>query len=219
MSRNFVFAPGEYYHIYSRGFEKSVVFKSEKDFSRFQSSLYLFNSLNSLHISNLLSVKTHKEDSDLYEYERGEVLVDIGCYALLDNHFHLLVKERSDDGKGISKFMQKLMTSYTMYFNKKYNRTGSLFSTSYKAKHVAEDAYLKYLYAYIHLNPKKAMKCKSLKDYRFSSYIDYVCNERIEGKILNTNSFPDYFSSKTDAKDSASLQRWLIECSDITDET
>ena len=71
----------------------------------------------------------------------------------MPNHFHILVKEKIENG--ISKFMGKLTTGYSMYFNKRYDRTGSLFQGVFKSVHADSDEYLKYLFAYIHLNPIK----------------------------------------------------------------
>ncbi|MEX0931435.1 MAG: transposase [Candidatus Paceibacterota bacterium] len=214
MSRNYTFALGEYYHIYSRGFEKSVVFKTKEDFHRFQSSLFLFNSTKSVHITNLTTLKDYKGSiANIYTIEREDTLVDIGCYALLNNHFHLLVREKDEDGKGISKFMQKLMTSYTMYFNKKYDRTGSLFSSSFKARHVSSDEHLKYLFAYIHLNPIKFTGKKNLKNYKYSSYMDYLGVERPERAIISPEVFPDYFSFENLKE--RNIEKWLDESEDL----
>ena len=55
----------------------------------------------------------------------SENLVEIGCYCLMPNHFHLLIREKEENG--ISLFMKKLLTGYSMYFNIKYQRTGKLF--------------------------------------------------------------------------------------------
>ena len=94
-----------------------------------------------------------------------------------------------------------------MYFNKKQNRSGSLFEGRFKAKHSNTDEYLKYLFAYIHLNPVKLIDVtwrdsgisdfekskKYLSGYAHSSYLDYIGVPRIEGKIINKTDFPDYF--------------------------
>jgi len=91
---------------------------------------------------------------DLKKINRGEQLVNIVTYCLMSNHFHLLIYEKTEGG--ISKFMQKVTTAYTMYFNKSKQRTGALFQGKFKAKHASiNDNYLKYLVAYIHLNPIK----------------------------------------------------------------
>lgn len=111
--------------------------------------------------------------------------------------------------------MQKLSTAYSMYFNKKNNRTGSLFEGRFKASHVNEDVYLKYLFAYIHLNPikiidqewkeKKISDIKRvkeyLKNYKYSSYFDYTGINRETKIILNKNAFPKYFDSTKEFKD------------------
>ena len=90
--------------------------------------------------------------ASIFNVKRAEGLTAIAAYCLMPNHFHILVHEKVEGG--ISKFMQKLMTSYTMYINKKYDRTGALFGSSFKAVHVTDDNHLKYLFAYINLNPK-----------------------------------------------------------------
>jgi putative transposase len=127
----------------------------------------------------------------------------------MPNHFHILITEKREGG--ISKFMQKLSTSYSMYYNKKYERTGSLFEGKFKSQHVEEDKYLKYLFSYIHLNPVKLIQkdwkekgirnekeAKDyLKKYSYSSYLDFTGEKRVQNQILNIESFPKYFPNKT----------------------
>jgi len=119
------------------------------------------------------------------EQERGEPLVDIGAYALMPNHPHLLLREIAEGG--ITSFMQKIGTAYTMFFNKKYNRTGALFSGRFKAKHVATNEYFGRVVNYIHGNPAELFEPRVKEDiirdeqalrenllaYRFSSLQDY----------------------------------------------
>jgi putative transposase len=213
MSRNYVFAPGEYYHIYARGFEKSIVFKTAEDHLRFIESLFLLNTAEAIHIGN---VKKHLKYvssiergltsfNAIFDHPKSSVLIDIGAYCLMPNHFHILVREKDENGKGISKFMQKLMTSYTMYFNKKYDRTGALFGSSFKAQHVTNDNHLKYLFAYIHLNPKKIIDSKKLSAYQYSSYQDYLAKNRPQKAILNKKAFPDYFEKGMENE----IEEWL----------
>lgn len=128
----------------------------------------------------------------VFDIEQSGTPTDIGAYCLMPNHFHILVYEKEE--KGVSMFMQKLMTAYTMYFNKKYDRTGALFGLSFKAKHVTDDNHLKFLFPYIHLNPLEAVgDRKNLQRYAYSSYPDYLGTDRKEKSILETKSFPDYF--------------------------
>ena len=137
----------------------------------------------------------------------------------MPNHFHLLVREVKEGG--ITRFMEKLSTSYSMYFNKKYNRTGSLFENRFKAEHVGRDEYLKYLFAYIHLNPVKLIDPKwkengitnistaqkYLSNYAYSSIHDYLGIRRSERAVLNPSEFPKYFDSGLEFSDF--IQFWL----------
>ncbi|OHA80219.1 MAG: hypothetical protein A2V96_01600 [Candidatus Yonathbacteria bacterium RBG_16_43_6] len=148
------------------------------------------------------------------------MLVDIGAYCLMPNHFHLLVREKNEGG--IQKFMLKLLTAYSMYFNKKNERTGSLFESRYKARHANTDDYLKYLFAYIHLNPVKIIdpewKEKGITDhdgakeyldkYSYSSYMDFVGEKREEGVVLNKTAFPEYFDDFEEFDEY--IKEWLV---------
>ena len=134
--RNIIFSEGEYYHLYNRGVDKRVVFSRTPDYKRFLAYLYILNSTESVRPTDILE----KNNFDrAMTQRRGEQLVSIGAYCLMPNHFHLYVTPRIDDG--ISRFMQKVSTAYTMYFNKKYERSGALFQGTFKAQHVHRDVH------------------------------------------------------------------------------
>lgn len=196
---------GEYYHIYNRGIDKKKIFLDKGDHFHFLKLLYICNSKK--------SIKLRKIEKN---FERGETIVDIGAYCLMPNHFHLLCHEKTENG--ISVFMKKLLTAYAMYFNKKYERSGILFQGRFKSEHASTDKYLKYLYAYIHLNPAKLKESKwresknynskellvFVKKYSYSSLYEYI-NNKI--KITNPVSFPEYFpNAKSHIED---LFQWL----------
>ncbi len=137
----------------------------------------------------------------------------------MPNHVHLLIREKNDGGT--SRFMQKLATAYTMYFNTRYERTGSLFQGAFKSSHADDDRYLKYLISYIHLNPVKLIEPKwkergienrkaaekYLKEYEYSSYLDYLGVKRKEKAIIDAAALPEYFESPSDFK--TSVTEWL----------
>ena len=211
------FVPGEFYHVYNRGTEKRSIFLDNNDRNRFLSLLYLCNNRLPIHRSDFINTSL----SDLLVIPREKLLVDIGAYCLMSNHFHLLIREQIEGG--ISIFMQKISTAYTMYFNKYHERSGSLFQGRFKAEHLSTDNYLKYIFAYIHLNPialidnhwknhrikDKTKALKYLDSYRFSSYLDYIAQDprNPEGNILSKSAFPDYFLTSSDFK--AHLQDWV----------
>ena len=157
--RKFKFEKGEIYHIYNRGVEKRDIFKDDNDRWRFLQGLFLFNDEKTT--ANLLwqmerdrGRVTFRVLKEFFAKEKRnrEPLVRIMVDCLMPNHFHLLLEEIKKNG--ISRFMQKLGTGYTRYFNNKYQRVGSLFQGTFKAALVNDETYLKYLLAYINvINP------------------------------------------------------------------
>ena len=220
MRRNFDFSIGEFYHVYNRGVERRTIFMDKDDYERFVGLLYLANATNVLHSSDCQG----RSLEERFKLQRESTLVDVGAWCLMPNHFHLLLKEKVVGG--ISTFMRKLLTGYSMYFNTKYHRTGILFQGRFLAKHLNTDEYLKYQYAYIHLNPigiidsgwkKKQLTDKNraeifLKEYKYSSYLEYVGGDRVEVDIINKSSFPEYFSSTFDFE--SMIGEWVNFSSD-----
>lgn len=204
---------GEFYHVYNRGTDKRLLFRDDTDSQRFLKLLFLSNSVESINVRNIL-----RKNNEPYTFERGTPLVNIGAYCLMPNHFHMLLTPCVEDG--ITMFMQKLGTAYSMYFNKRYNRTGTLFEGPFKAKWADNDIYLKYLYAYIHLNPLKLWgrvdvasepnieeTLDFLKSYTYSSLSDYLQIARLENVIIDPKPFPGYFETAADQVDE--LKDWL----------
>lgn len=219
MQRKFVFSEGEFYHIYSRGVNKSDVFLSDQDRNRFTNLLFLCNSQKSVVFEDIKRV-TQGRSLPIYNFDRGDSIVDIVAYCLMPNHFHLLLYEKKSNG--ISIFMKKLLTAYSSYFNKINERTGPLFEGRFKARHADKDEYLKYLFSYIHLNPVKLVESgwkeegikdkdraqRFLEEYRYSSYPEYAQGlARPERLILNKEVAPEYFESGVDFDDF--ISEWL----------
>jgi|SRR3989344_112788 len=214
MTRSIILAPGEFYHIYNRGTDKRKVFLNPADYKRFIALLYLCNSTDPVRMD-----MRRKFLNQIFKTKRSETLVDIGSYCLMPNHFHLLIREKNENG--ISLFMQKLTTAYTMYFNKKYERNGSLFQGTFKVRHIDTDNYLKYLFAYIHLNPIKLIEPrwkekkignitkarKFMENYLYSSYSEYIGLDREQKAILTIETFPKYFKDGNDFRNT--LESWL----------
>lgn len=209
MQRKIDFSVGEYYHIYSRGTDKRQIFLEYRDYQRFKMLLYVCNGIDPVDINK--HFRGGRTFNELFKIKHESTFVDIGIYCLMPNHFHILIREKTEGG--ITKFLVKLLTAYSMYFNKKNGRKGTLFETNFKAKHIDSDEYLKYLFAYIHLNPVKIIDSKwrengivdrvktknYLEEYDFSSYLDYQDDfPRIEAKIINRDVFPEYFKTEKD---------------------
>ena len=199
------FIQGEYYHIYNRGNSKQKIFNDKEDYLRFISLLYISNTKDKFNLYDL----QRSSNFNVYKLERNNLLVNIGAYCLMPNHFHILITDKVEGG--ISKFMQKLSTAYSMYYNKKYERSGVLFEGKFKSQHIDGDRYFKYLFSYVHLNPVKLIQndwkekgiinkkevIEYLNKYSYSSYLDFIGENRVQNKILNIDSFPKYFSNRT----------------------
>lgn len=196
MERYVPFETDEFYHVYNRGVDKRKIFFVDRDWDVFQWLLFARNCPDRIDIPKSLGGSWQKGK------KQSEPLVDIIAYALMGNHFHLLLREKQDDG--ISTFMRKLLTSYAMYMNKKYNRSGPLMCRPFRAKYVDSDEYFRWLVSYIHMNPidqiepdweengisDKQAAIKFLREYKYSSYYDYFVDTRDESLILNKEALP-----------------------------
>jgi putative transposase len=214
MARISEFSTHEFYHLYNRGADKRLTFKSVGDRERFLSLLYLCNQDAAVDLK-----RQGRTLSQALMNKRGESLLDVAAYCLMPNHFHILVRAKEPDS--VSRFMQKLCTGYTMYFNKRHERTGVLFEGKFKFKHVPDDRYLKYLISYIHLNPVKLIepewKDKGIRDsdaalrflhgYTHSSYLDYVASPRAQGALIQREALLEIINVPSDFE--THVQEWL----------
>lgn len=212
------FISGEVYHIYNRGVEKRVIFSEDKDRFRFVHDIFEFNDL-----APAINLNFHLQSSPTVLCairKLREILVEILCFCLMPNHYHLLVRQKVDGG--ITEFMRKLGTGYTNYFNKKYQRVGPLFQGKFKAIHVEKEAHLRYLPHYIHLNPldltmpewreqrltntKKAVQF--LSSYRWSSYLDYI-NKKNFPSVTHRSPLLKLYGGPTSYE--KEMKEWLAE--------
>ncbi len=184
-SRKIPFINNEYYHIYNRGVDKRETFLDKNDFLHFLDGIKEFNRPET--IGSLYENSFRKSEPSLGS--KASKLVDIIAFCINPNHFHIILKQNSD--KGIEKFMQKLGTSYTKYFNNKNKRSGALFQDKFKAKHIDNNEYLLYISAYVNLNnkihhiPEDKIYISSMEEYD-KNIID-ICNKEIILDQYNNN--------------------------------
>ena len=136
------FANGEFYNVYNRGVDKRSIFLDKWDFDRFLKSMEEFNAID--------PIGSIYENSFIKEKPSQKKLVNFIAYCLNTNHFHFLIRQASE--QGIEKFMQRLGTGYTKYFNNRHKRNGILFQGVFKVVHVGSNNYLLHLSSYINLN-------------------------------------------------------------------
>lgn len=141
------FVVGEFYHIYNRGVDKRIIFSDEHDINRFMQSMDVFNVLEPI---GSIYEKTFADKRFGSLASKSEKLVNFIAYCLNPNHYHFILEPLVD--RGIEKFMQRLGTGDTKYFNNKYKRSGALFQGKFKSIHIDSNEYLLHLSAYVNLN-------------------------------------------------------------------
>jgi len=173
-----------FYHLYNRGVAKQNIYEGEEDYKVFISYLKLYLSSVDLQ-ERILKVSPSRQ---LNNYHGN---VSLLTYCLMPNHFHLLVFQKGEFG--IRDFMRSLGIKYSMYFNRKNNRVGSVFQGRYKAVEVKSEEQLLYLSKYIHRNPVDIMPSRTdLEGYKYSSYGNYL--GKFKQSWLKTNEILNYFS-------------------------
>lgn len=165
-----------YYHVYARGVNKQKIFHEDSDYKYF---LNLF-------VRYLSEKSVKSKDGTIYPNYKNQI--EILCYCLMINHFHLLIYQ--NELPGLEKFMRSLMTSYSRYFNLKYKRTGPVFESRYKAVRIDSERYLHHISRYIHLNPR------FWQQHRYSSLKYY--EQGNEPQWLNISKILDIFNSRLD---------------------
>lgn len=155
-----------YKHVMVQGIEKQYIFGEEK------------------------YIKKYKE---IIIEKLQEVPVTILAYCIMSNHSHLLI--HSETPEEISKFMQKVNTTYSMYYNKINNRVGYVFRNRFKSQEIFNQGQLYTCLRYIHNNPVKANITETMQEYKHSSY-----NEFLSGKhqIINNKSIEILFGKERD---------------------
>ncbi|MBU1159697.1 transposase [Patescibacteria group bacterium] len=169
MLRKEKFVPNEYYHIYNRTIFNISQFKDTKSAERLAQAFLIANSTESTRAFQFL--RNHQDatiEDALRIAKEGEKLVDILCYVIMPDHYHLLLKEIKENG--ISNFIHKCNISVAKYINIKNDRSGPLFESLFKSKHIATNEYLLHLSLYIHLNPLDFLVGKYWREHKIKNW-------------------------------------------------
>jgi putative transposase len=187
------FAPNQYYHVFNRGVGKMDIFRDEQDWK-----FFLFRLKEILFPSTPTMGTIVKPKNGYIPKSLPAGAFSLVAYCLMPNHFHFLV--RQNQITPVSKMISKLCTSYSKYFNQKYERVGSVFQGAFKAIVVENDAYLLWLSAYIHNNPRTAGLVERSETWLWGSYMDYLglrggklCNkDSILGQLKNSFEYKNF---------------------------
>lgn len=194
--RNLVFANEEIYHVYNRGIDKKEIFKTRRDYGRAEEIIdfYRFEKmpLRFSHYDRLTD-----EEKNKFYLTNSVILdprVEILCYCLMPNHFHLLLRQKQEGG--IAGFISNFQNSHSKYFDLKHERTGPLFQPMFHAVHIEDDRQLMHISRYIHLNPATAylIEGNRLEEYPWSSYNSYAYDN--EKSFVSTDIIMSLFKDK-----------------------
>ncbi len=204
------FAEGEYYHVYNRGVDKRSIFNDQEDVERFLQCMEEFNvtePIGSLYENSFRRDQLGGRASKLIADEEDALLVEFIAYCLNPNHYHFVLKQIAE--RGIEKIMHKMGTGHTMFFNNKYERSGSLFQGRFKAIHIDSNEYLLHVSAYVNLNdrahqlggetPKLVRSRSSWGEYTDAKTNGICEKEIVLGQFRNRDEYKEFALSSLES--------------------
>ncbi|MEA2020592.1 MAG: transposase [Patescibacteria group bacterium] len=169
------FDTNQYFHIYNCGVEKRNIFEEESDFQRFLDAInfYLYKQRTCFAQYKSLEPKAKQVYEQINPRSIERLRVKLIAYCLMPNHYHFVLKPAKKDG--ITRFISDISNSHSRFFNTKYDRLGSLFQGTYKAKELPDEQSILNVTRYVHLNPSVSKKANpevylNPEDYLYSSY-------------------------------------------------
>lgn len=151
------------YHVILRGINRQSIFEDDED-----------------RLKLLEAFAKYKEISQC----------QIFAYCLMDNHIHILLQETQES---ISMLIQRVSSSYVLWYNRKHERCGHLFQERFKSEAVETDSYFLTVLRYIHQNPLKAKIVSEVAAYKWSSYREYTERAQIVDRKYALNMFSDKY--------------------------
>ena len=168
-----------YYIIYNRTIENLNLFSDLDDYQTFLSFLeeYLNPQQSKDKLKKNFSINGREFKGVPHQPKNFFSQVELVAYNLMPNHFHIIIAVRSP--KSVEKFIRSLCTRYAIYFNKKYNRSGSLFIGPYKSNKLTSEQELLYLTRHLHSEVDKEINSQDTQN-NFSSYGQYTETHPVE---------------------------------------
>lgn len=211
---------GEIYHVLNRGVDKRRIFLDDHDRLRFIHNLYEFNDYKtSFNNGRFFASKSLLDRTDQFAGRR-EPLVDMLAFCLMSNHYHLLLRQLSENG--LVKFLSKLNAGFAKYFNQRHGRIGTLFQGRFKSIPIVDESHFIHIPYYIHCNPLDSIAPKwrerevtnpekaisFLDNYRWSSHLDF-CGKRNFPLITKRDFLLEIFGGEK--KYRQRIEEWICE--------
>lgn len=179
------------FHVYNRGVANGMIFNDKQDYEVFLSYLedYLTSPKKSEELQKTFTVKGRAFRGVPHQPKNYFNKIELLAYCLTPDHFHLLLRPITKDS--LEGFMRSLSTKYSIYFNKKYQRQGSLFGGPYKSVPINDVPCLLFITHYFHHHPQKENDNNLIDTY--SSYADYLGKRKTSW--VKANSVLSFFEN------------------------
>lgn len=206
MRRKDKFVEKEIYHIFNKSISNYGIFRDFNNSQRFLNVVeYYNNHLITKSFSQFIIRK--KFDYQNIIYPKDFTYIKIISYCIMPDHYHFLLKILT--GNTLSKLISTIENSFTRYFNIKFDRKGPLWQNSFKSVEIRSNEQLLHVSRYIHLNPTTSNLVDKPEDWKFSSYRDFITDERVLKKFVKEISIDDMKSYKQFVENNIKYQREL----------
>lgn len=205
------------YHVMTKSIAGYVIFNNENEYLRMKELVRYYQVENPpMRFSYLIAwQKDQNGPVNEKDWQSKKRLVRIVAYCLMPTHVHLVLQQLRENG--ISIYMNRILNSYTRYFNEKHGRKGPLWTGRFKRVLVETDEQLIHLTRYIHLNPVTAYLVDRPELWQFSSYNEYLAEGLTEDKVCEFKHILEIKPSeyKKFVDDQISYQRELAAIKDL----
>lgn len=192
--RRIILATGEAYHIFNRSIQEIPIFKKKREINNFLMAMNFY--LNS---NPPVKFSVYRQTKKNYSIDTPSPLVKIIAFCLMPTHFHFILLQNQDNG--IKVYLQKLINSYSHYFNLRNKRKGPLFEGRFRVVRLETEDQLLHLTRYIHLNPVTAYLVNHPKDYPYSSFSAYLGEKNflpIETSMVSSQKYEEFVLARKD---------------------
>src|SRR3989344_683200 len=195
--RKIPLVPGEIFDVFNRTVAHEPAFDNKWEIARMLEVIeyYMFD-LNPIRYSKFKTLPIEEKKGFLTKMRENNLKhVEIYSFAIMPNHYHILLKQLSENG--ISKYIGNLQNSFARYHNIKNNRVGATFQSPFKATLIESDEQFTHVARYIHLNPLTSLLIKNRDDifsYAQNSFMDYSSNK--PRHFMTTDKLKTFFRSR-----------------------
>jgi len=174
---------GDIHHVYIKSISNYVIFRENADYERMRSALQFFLEKRCMTFSKymLYSESNYKLPEGVIKNKEGGT-VDIIAYCIMPTHLHLILRQKQENS--ISRYMNRILISYTKHFNSKHRRKGPLWESRFKKILLEEEEDILYMIRYLHLNPVLSFLVDKPEKWEYSSYSEYNNTKQRKKEII-----------------------------------